>query len=226
MDPSQRFCYRNPWTKGYPAEHRAGAGSCCSHLLSDTDLGSSRNCSFSQSVIKLSITIFPPSFNWRFSQWFHYSAEVTLVQVSPLCKCCETRSKGDSSPCSWYLPVVLTGWTRNTGEKRSQRTEGGARPSRTGSALSRGMSLISLILSTLLGLKRRHSFAAREKQGRLGISLIYSKSEQMVIVFSLFVMVYLHCWRFTAPCKGSSLSRWEQATAVKIKHLCVKTFLL
>lgn len=59
----------------------------------------------------------------------------------------------------------------------------------------------------LPGLKKRHSFAARKKQGGFGSSLFCSKSEQMVIVFSLFVMVYLHCWKFTARSKGSSLAR-------------------
>lgn len=78
----------------------------------------------------------------------------------------------------------------------------------------------------LPGLKRSHSFAAREKEGGFGSSLFCSKSEQMVIVLSLFILVYLHCWKFTAHYKGSSLARWEQATAVKIKDLCVKTFLL
>lgn len=54
----------------------------------------------------------------------------------------------------------------------------------------------------LPGLTRRHSSAAREEQGGFGSSLFCSKSEQMVIVFSLFVMVYLHCWKFIACCKA------------------------
>lgn len=52
---------------------------------------------------------------------------------------------------------------------------------------------------TLPGLKRRRSFAARERERGFGSSLFCSKSEQMVIVFSLFLMV---CFICTA---GSSL---------------------
>lgn len=45
----------------------------------------------------------------------------------------------------------------------------------------------------LQGLKGNASFAAREREGGFGRSLVCSKPEQMVIVFSLFLMVCFIC---------------------------------
>lgn len=175
------------------------AGAAQHSLLPDPNLVSSSNWWLSH-PIKLLLSCF----NWRLC---HSVAPLRLHQCRHpysgwnvgLCNNCakwKTRCVFPASRPSVPETIFLLqqqGERGIPGRKGAKGQKGEPGPP----GLDQPCPVVRLLLCSsevcVTGTERECSFAAREREGGFGRSLVCSKSEQMVIVFSLFLMVCFIC---------------------------------